>query len=107
MLARRYPAITVATAFLLVGCGVPAPEAACEEVVAAFADWLLRCDPGADRALTWEAAERYATGGLGCRATVSIRDERALRDECLPAFPSLACEAATLPAACEDQLVLE
>lgn len=107
MLARRFPALTIATAFLLVGCGTPAPEAACDELVESFTGWLLRCDPDADRVATWEASERFATEGLGCGATTGIRDERELREECLPAFPSLACEATTLPPSCEEQLLFE
>lgn len=102
-------AITLALACLAPGCGQSAQTAACYETVDVLTAALERCgvapEPGGG---TLEhQVESSVTMGQGCGRVVSIRDERALRDECFPALRVISCadlEAAALPASCRAQI---
>lgn len=53
------------------------------------------------------ATEQSFFGPTGCASATlaDFRDVESLRDECLPALGRLACDATTLPAACEGQIL--
>ncbi|MCB9526195.1 MAG: D-alanyl-D-alanine carboxypeptidase family protein [Myxococcales bacterium] len=88
---------------------VPAPSAdppaACEALIEALAErYAAVCGLDADA-----VRQEILTNGVGgsCDRVSAIRDERALRAECLPWIESASCSALSnsLPAACREQLI--
>jgi hypothetical protein len=77
----------------------------CEDTADAVAKAAERC--GSDYQTNYDAFVDAATGGKGCSAIVSIRDETALREKCIPYFTDVSCEdlsAGTLDESCRQQL---
>ena len=91
----------------LTGCNDSVGTAGCQDFVRTIGDVAVRC--GFDRQANEDAAEESATAGYGCGAVVSLRDEEAFYDSCLPYVEGLTCEqfddpATTFPSSCSMQL---
>jgi hypothetical protein len=77
----------------------------CEDTANAVARAAERC--GSDYQTNYDAFVNAATGGKGCSAIVSIRDESELRGKCIPSFADISCEdlnAGIVDSSCRQQL---
>ena len=87
------------------------PVQACCDVANAIIDVCVRCQLGTHavcvQAIT--ASISQETAGGGCSAVVSLRDQTALYNDCLPALSTLSCADFTstnVPASCQGQLLV-
>jgi len=86
------------------GGGTPLTIKACEDAADAVAKAAQRC--GQDYQASYDGFVQGAAGG-SCSNVVSIRDETALRQTCLPSLSTVSCEdlmAVKLDASCKAQL---
>jgi hypothetical protein len=99
--------LTLITVLTALGCSPSVGEQGCRDFVTTIGDVAARC--GFDRATNERAAENAATANRGCGAVVSLRDEAAFYDSCLPYIEGLTCaqfndSSTTFPASCGMQL---
>lgn len=85
--------------------GIPAAESACLDTADAVAKAAQRC--GMDYKATYDGFVISAANG-SCSNVVSVRDEAALRNVCLPSIAAESCSdlfAGTLDPSCQGQLL--
>ncbi len=92
-------AATLATAPGHLSCGASGEEA-CEEMAATLRVFFrARCSP-----LVAQMLIENLDAMMACPDVVGVRDDTALREECLPAIPSMECsERMQWPASCTGQ----
>lgn len=86
----------------------PRAEQGCLDLAAAYADAFARC--GEDPDLLYGAFIKQVVNG-SCENVYRLRDEKELREECIPWFESVTCEELydpymEFPSSCEWQLEL-
>ena len=86
------------------GCGGPSPPELCEQVADAASNAFARC--GSDPVASRQALLDIAAAG-NCNNIVSIRDEDALQNDCIPWFRTVSCAtlaAGDVDSSCKAQL---
>ena len=93
-------AVGVAATVGLAGCSTA--KDACEDFEQALVVFFsTKCPPSLGEALISVIDQQ-----LACDDAVGIRDEEALREECIPALDSMVCDTTmTWPASCEHQFL--